>query len=84
MSANFIEKITAAAFRRPLAPLTVASDVRPCETSLAEVVAAGQRMGTRMMAAGIAPGEIVGCMLPNWREWLGVAVAAAHAGAVHA
>ena len=82
MSTNFIEKITAVAVRRPLAPLTVASDVRPCETSLAEVVAAGQRMGTRMMAAGIAPGEIVGCMLPNWREWLVVAVAAAHAGAV--
>lgn len=82
MNANFIEKMTVAAAQRPEALLTVASDIRPCETSLAEVVAAGQRMGTRMMTAGIAPGDIIGCMLPNWREWLVVAVAAAHAGAV--
>jgi len=82
MSANFIEKMTTAAAQRPQASLTVASDIRPCETSLAEVAAAGQRMGTRMMTAGIGPGDIVGCMLPNWREWLVVAVAAAHAGAV--
>jgi len=74
--------MTTAAAQRPQASLTVASDIRPCETSLAEVAAAGQRMGTRMMTAGIGPGDIVGCMLPNWREWLVVAVAAAHAGAV--
>ena len=82
MSANFIERMTAAAAQRPAALLTVASDLRPCETTLADVVASGQRMGTRMMTAGIAPGDIIGCMLPNWREWLVVAVAAAHAGAV--
>lgn len=39
-------------------------------------------MGTRMSRAGIGPGDIVGCMVPNWREWLVVAVAAAQAGAV--
>src|SRR3546814_18840893 len=39
-------------------------------------------MGTRMTASGIEPGDIVACMLPNWREWLVVAVAAAQAGAV--
>lgn len=82
MSASFIEAMTAAAAQRPNALLTVASDVRPCTTRLAEVVAAGQRMGTRMIAAGILPGDIIGCMLANWREWLVVAVATAHAGAV--
>ncbi len=82
MSPNFIEKMADAAHQRPETRLTVASDVRPCETGLADVFAAGQRMGTRMMTAGIVPGDIIGCMLPNWREWLVVAVAAAHAGAV--
>jgi acyl-CoA synthetase (AMP-forming)/AMP-acid ligase II len=79
---NFIEAMIGAAMRRPGASLTVASDKRPCATTLGEVVAAGRRMGTRMTAAGIAPGDIVACMLPNWREWLVVAVAAAQAGAV--
>jgi acyl-CoA synthetase (AMP-forming)/AMP-acid ligase II len=35
-----------------------------------------------MTAAGIGRGDIVACMLANWREWLVVAVAAAQAGAV--
>jgi acyl-CoA synthetase (AMP-forming)/AMP-acid ligase II len=82
MTATFLAAITAAALHRPEALLTVASDVRPCTTSLVDVVAAGQHMGTRMIAAGIAPGDIIGCMLPNWREWMVVAVGAAHAGAV--
>ncbi len=79
---NFIAAMTAAAARTPDAPLTVASDTRPCTATLDEVVAAGRRMGTRMTAAGIGAGDIIGCMLPNWREWLVVAVAAAQAGAV--
>lgn len=79
---NFIAAMIAAAARAPDAPLTVASDIRPCTTTLGEVLAAGRRMGTRMTAAGIGPGDIVGCMLPNWREWLVVAVAAAQSGAV--
>jgi len=82
MSTTFIDAMTMAARERPEAQLVVASDARPCTTTLTEVVAAGQRMGTRMIEAGIAPRDIVGCMLPNWREWLVVAVAAAHAGAV--
>src|SRR3546814_12514620 len=82
MSSNFIEAMIAAAARAPAASLTVASDVRPGETTLGAVVSAGRRMGTRMTASGIEPGDIVACMLPNWREWLVVAVAAAQAGAV--
>ena len=82
MSQSFIEAMSAAAGRSPGAALTVASETRPCTAALGEVVAAGRRMGTRMSRAGIGPGDIVGCMLPNWREWLVVAVAAAQAGAV--
>lgn len=79
---NFIDAMIAAAARAPGAALTVASDIRPCTTTLGEVVASGRRMGMRMTAAGIGRGDIVACMLPNWREWLVVAVAAAQAGAV--
>jgi acyl-CoA synthetase len=79
---NFAGAMIAAAAFAPDARLTVASDSNPVETTLGEVVAAGRRMGTRMTAAGIARGDIVACMLPNWREWLVVAVAAAQAGAV--
>src|SRR3546814_18758709 len=82
MSSNFVEARSSAAARAPAAALTVASDVRPCETTRGAVVAAGRRMGARMTASGIEPGDIVACMLPNWREWLVVAVAAAQAGAV--
>lgn len=82
MSSSFIEAMTAAAARVPEAPLTVASDVRPGTATLADVVASGRRMGTRMAAADVGPGDIVACMIPNWREWLVVAVAAAQAGAV--
>ena len=79
---NFADAMIAAAARAPGAALTVASDKLPCTTTLGEVVAAGRRMGTRMTAAGIGRGDIVACMLANWREWLVVAVAAAQAGAV--
>ncbi len=79
---SFIEAMIAAAERAPDASLTVASDQLPCTTTLGEVVAAGRRMGTRMTAAGLQRGDIVACMLANWREWLVVAVAAAQAGAV--
>src|SRR5690606_8213897 len=82
MTSTLIEAITAASHQSAEAVLGVGSDHRPCTTNLAEVVAAGQRMGTRMIATGIAPGDIISCMLPNWREWLVVAVAASHAGAV--
>ena len=79
---NFIEAMTAAAARAPGASLSVASDNLPCTTTLGDVVAAGRRMGTRMTSAGLGRGDIVACMLANWREWLVVAVAAGQAGAV--
>ncbi|KQZ62322.1 hypothetical protein ASD67_12280 [Sphingopyxis sp. Root1497] len=82
MSSNFIEAMTAAAARAPGAALAVASDRLPCTTTLGDVVAAGRRMGTRMTAAGVGRGDIVACMLANWREWLVVAVASAQAGGV--
>ncbi|MGN6691396.1 MAG: AMP-binding protein [Sphingopyxis sp.] len=79
---NFIEGMIAAAERSPRASLTVASDTNPAVSTLADVVRAGRHMGTRMSAAGISRGDIVACMVPNWREWLVVAVATAQAGAV--
>ena len=82
MTPNFIEAMIASAARAPDAPLTVASDTQPCATTLGAIVAAGRRMGTRMTTAGVRPGDIIASMLPNWREWLVVAVAAAQAGAV--
>lgn len=82
MARNFISSMLDAADRTGDTPLVVLSDVQPARTTLVEVVAAGRRMGTRLAAAGIGKGDIIGCMLPNWREWLVVAVAAAQAGAV--
>ncbi|MEY2925916.1 MAG: hypothetical protein RL367_393 [Pseudomonadota bacterium] len=82
MTGTLIEAFVAAATAAPDTPLTVASDSRACSTTLGEIVAAGRRMGTRMMRAGIGAGDVVGVMLPNWREWLVAAVATAQAGAV--
>ena len=77
---NSADGMTAAAARAPGAYWVVASDSLACTATLGEVVAAGRRMGTRMSAAGIGRGDIIACMLANWREWLVVAVAAAQAG----
>lgn len=82
MTSNLIEAFIDAAANHPAAPLTVASGTRPCTVTLTDVVSAGRRMGTRMTQLGVAPGDIVGVMLPNWREWQVAAVAAAQAGAV--
>lgn len=82
MSQSFIEAISAAAERSPGSTLTVASDTHPCASTLGDVVAAGRRLGSRLIEADIRPGDIVGCMLPNWREWLVVATGVAQAGAV--
>jgi acyl-CoA synthetase (AMP-forming)/AMP-acid ligase II len=82
MSQTLIEAFIAAADRAAETPLIVASETRACTTSLGEIVSAGRRVGTRMTASGVAPGDVVGVMLANWREWLVVAVAAAQAGAV--
>jgi acyl-CoA synthetase (AMP-forming)/AMP-acid ligase II len=82
MSRTLIEAFVAAANAAPETPLTVASDTRASAASLGQIVSAGRRMGTRLTAAGVSAGDVVGVMLPNWREWLVVAVAAAQAGAV--
>jgi acyl-CoA synthetase (AMP-forming)/AMP-acid ligase II len=82
MTSSLIEAIAATATAKPAVPLIVASDTRPCSTTLGGIVVAGQRMGTRLTAQGIRAGDVVGVMLPNWREWLVAAVAVAHAGAV--
>jgi len=79
---SLIGAILEAEARAPGTPLVVASDGQPSHTTLAEVVAAGRRMGTRLSDAGVAKGDVVAAMLPNWREWLVVAVAAAQSGAV--
>lgn len=39
-------------------------------------------MGTRFLQMGIEPGDVIGVMLPNWREWLVACVATQQAGAV--
>ena len=82
MPGSLIEAFVAAGESVPDARLTVASGVRPASARLADVIAAGRRMGTRMMETGVRPGDVVGVMLPNWREWLVAAVATAQAGAV--
>ena len=82
MTGSLIEAFVEAAETAPYASLTVASEANPCRAKLSDVVSAGRRMGTRMMAAGVQPADVVGVMLPNWREWLVVAVACAQAGAV--
>jgi acyl-CoA synthetase (AMP-forming)/AMP-acid ligase II len=81
MTASLFEAFSAAATASPDARLIVASQDRPANETLSAVFAAGYRMGTRMSRSGVMPGEIVGVMLPNWREWLVAAVATAHAGA---
>jgi acyl-CoA synthetase (AMP-forming)/AMP-acid ligase II len=82
MSGTLIEAFVAAAKAAPDADFVGISDERPSLETLGEAVSAGRRMGTRLSAAGIAPGDIIGVMLPNWHEWLVACVAAQQAGAV--
>jgi acyl-CoA synthetase (AMP-forming)/AMP-acid ligase II len=82
MTATLFEAFSRAADTSPDVPLIVASEDRPATATLSSVFAAGRRMGTRMARAGVMPGDVVGVMLPNWREWLVAAVAVAQAGAV--
>ncbi|QJQ31415.1 AMP-binding protein [Sphingomonas lacunae] len=79
---TFSAAFAAATSQTPDSHFTVYSEVRPSQTQLADIHAAGQRLGSRMIEAGIAPGDRIAVMLPNWREWLVCAVACAHAGAV--
>jgi len=82
MTGSLIEAFVGAAQAAPDASLIVASEVNPSTANLGDVVASGRRMGTRMTAAGVRPGDVIGVMLPNWREWMVAAVACAQAGAV--
>jgi hypothetical protein len=70
MIGTLIEAFAVAGETIPDARLIVMSGERPADTSLSNVIAAGRRLGTRMMAAGVMPGDVVAVMLPNWREWL--------------
>lgn len=79
---TFGSAFAAAAASTPDCHFTVFSDVRPTQSRLADIHAAGQRLGSRMVEVGIHPGDRIAVMLPNWREWLVCAVACAHAGAV--
>jgi acyl-CoA synthetase (AMP-forming)/AMP-acid ligase II len=82
MSGTLIEAFVAAAHAVPGAEFVGVSDERPSDATISEIVSAGRRMGTRLTATGIAPGDIIGVMLPNWREWLVACVATQQAGAV--
>ena len=82
MTGSLIEAFVTAAESAHDASLIVASEVNPSRAKLNDVVSAGRRMGTRMMDAGVQSGDVIGVMLPNWREWMVAAVACAQAGAV--
>ena len=77
-----IDAFSAAAATSPAATFVGASQSHASQGALGEMVAAGRRAGTRLAALGIAPGDIVAVMLPNWREWLVACVAIQQAGAV--
>jgi acyl-CoA synthetase (AMP-forming)/AMP-acid ligase II len=79
---RLIDAFIDAAARAADTPFVGVSDDRPANETLGAIVAAGRRMGARLMAAGIAPGDVIGVMLPNWREWLVACVATQQAGAV--
>jgi acyl-CoA synthetase (AMP-forming)/AMP-acid ligase II len=79
---NLIEAFVDAASLCPKALFVGIYENRSACDTLAEIVAAGRRMGTRLAAEGVVGGDIVGVMLPNWREWLVTCVATQQAGAV--
>ena len=82
MNNSFIDAFIDAAENAANTPVVIASRTRPADSTLHEILIAGRHMGTRLMASGVQPGDVVALMLPNWREWLVVAVAAAQSGAV--
>lgn len=66
----------------PDAVLTVVSDVRPDEVTLAELFARGERFGAHLSRLGIGPGDVVAVQLPAWSEWLVAASGIIRTGAV--
>jgi acyl-CoA synthetase len=81
-NSTLIEAFIEAAANSPDAPFIAVSDFNPSEDSLSNIVRDGRRMGTRLAGMDIEPGDIIGVMLPNWREWLVACVATQQAGAV--
>lgn len=76
------ELFEAGARRAPENLLTVVSEARPAEYRLSEIHARGLRAAANLQRLGIGPGDIVAVQLPAWAEWLIVAIAVAHCGAV--
>lgn len=62
--------------------LIVVSEARPAELTLGEIHARGLCAAAGLRRLGVGPGDIVAVQLPAWSEWLVVAIAAAHCGAV--
>src|SRR5262249_21463652 len=64
---------------------------RPAKTAIAdaggrltwqELARAAERVAHGLAAAGMSPGDVVSCQLPNWNEWIVLALAAVRLGAV--
>ncbi len=68
-------EIAYAAATFPDATVIVHSDVRPDETTLAELFDESCRVAAGLGACGVRPGDVVAVQLPNWRECF-----TAHAG----
>lgn len=76
------EAFVAGAALKPRSRLIVASQTRPADLALSEIVKRGQRFGEHLRAIGIGPGDVVALQLPAWAEWMVACVGIAHAGAV--
>jgi cyclohexanecarboxylate-CoA ligase len=64
---------------------------RPTKTAIADasgrltwqdLARVAERVAHGLADAGIGPGEVVSCQLPNWNEWVVLAVAAIRLGAI--
>ena len=62
--------------------LVVVSEARPAALRLGEIHAQGLCAAANLHRLGVGRGDIVAVQLPAWAEWLVVAIAAAHLGAV--
>ncbi|HXG03505.1 MAG TPA: AMP-binding protein [Candidatus Binatia bacterium] len=67
------------ATRRPDKVAIVDGAGRYTWSALARLV---ERVAHGLRAAGLEPGDVVSCQLPNWNEWIVVALAAVRLGAV--
>ena len=76
---SFHEAFERAARTHPDARFVVHSDVRPENTTLADVFRRGEAVGARFREMGIGQGDVVAVMLPAWSEWLTALVGTAYA-----